>query len=270
MIKQKVALFLQSAFPFGLSVSFARCFIRPEQTSALILLIAGLFLILLATPFPKIRKRFMERCVRLQPLAAVVFAASIILAFVPYPKVWPMLFVTLILDAVCLCMVFEAADRFDKKAFLVLTSAGSLAGMVSAFAGRAVFLYMLFVLLSLSSRPEPQPKTAQDVWKDIAFPLFVLIGSFIVFIAANHGGAFSLVAAQSIVMLMTGGLLMTSSSALRLTLMTVVMIIFGSYVFSAGNSESVFNRSARGGVRIEAPAPRHEAGHPSGGRKDSF
>ena len=253
-MKRSILLFLQTAIPFGLGVSFIRCFTRNgTHTSAQVLLITGIVLILLSCPFSKVRKNVMDRFVKLQPLAAVVFAASIILSFMSYQKVWLQLFVTLVLNAVCLFTVFEKKNLFERKTFFLLTSFGALAGMGTAFAGRAVFLYVLFALSALLCRPGTNGKTAQDIWKDIAFPLFVLICSFVWFVSANHGGSVSAIIAQSVVMLMTGGLLMTSRSALRLTLMTIVMIVFGSYVFSAQNTNSVFNRPSRTSVRIQAP-----------------
>ena len=91
----------------------------------------------------------------------------------------------------------------------------------------------------------------QDVWKDVAFPLFVLVSAFVLFIAANHNGSFPPVIAESAVMLMIGGLLTIPSSSLRLTLMTIVLMLFGSYVFSAQNANSVFNRKPV--VQIERP-----------------
>ena len=139
-------------------------------------------------------------------------------------------------------MAFEKKFFFGVKTFFTLFCLGALSGAGVALSGRSGLIYVCFVVSSLLCRPKMNERTVQDVWKDVAFPLFVLIGSFVSFIAANHGGACPPVVAESVVMLMIGGLLTMPASSLRLTLMTVVMMLFGSYVFSAQNADSVFNR----------------------------
>ena len=164
---------------------------------------------------------------------------------------WPQLFSVLVLNTVCICTAFENSDGFSRKTSFGLLCAGALIGTGCGFSGRTGLLYVCFVVLSLLCGPKNGGRTIQDIWKDVAFPLFVLVGAFIVFITANHGNAFPVIIAQSVAMLMTGGLLMTSSSSLRLTLMTIVMMIFGCYVFSAQNPDSVFNRSGRPIAQME-------------------
>ncbi|MBR1778254.1 MAG: hypothetical protein IJ752_06700 [Alphaproteobacteria bacterium] len=257
MTKQKIQTLFLSALPFGTSVSFWLCFSEKtgNMLSAAILVLGG-FLTVVCSFLFKLHRGVLEAAVKMQPLAAVVFTASFILSFLPYSMMWPQLFAVLVLNAVCLSMAFENLNKFSRGLFFSLICIGGLTGIGCALLVRGSFVYICFIVLSLLFRPEQNRKTAQDVWKDIAFPLFVLVGSFLLFIAANHNAAFPSVIAESVVMLMTGALLMTSSSSLRLTLMTIVMMIFGSYVFSAQNAESVFNRSVRGAVQVQVQADR--------------
>ena len=161
------------------------------------------------------------------------------------------MFAVLVLNAVCLCMAFESLKTLSVKSFAGCLCAGAAAGTGCAFSGHVGLVYVGFVLLSLLCRPKTEEKTVQEVWKDVAFPLFVLVGAFVLFAVVNHNGSFPSVIAESVVMLMVGGLLMTPASSLRLTLMTIVLMLFGSYVFSAQNVESVFNRKPP--VQIERP-----------------
>lgn len=243
MTKQKIQALLLAILPFGTGVSFFRCFVKNnENIGAAVVLIAGFLFVLSVGFFPKTRKNVLETVVKLQPPAAVVFTATFVLSFLPYSMRWPQLFSVLVLNTVCLCMMFEKQPLFTRRGFFGLLCGGALIGTGIAFSGHTGLIYIGFVVLSLLCRPKEGGKTAHELWKDIAFPLFVLIGSFLLFIAANHGGSVSPVITQSIVMLMTGGLLMMPSSSLRLALMTLVLMIFGSYVFSTQNAESVFNR----------------------------
>ena len=243
MIKQKIQTFFLTALPFGTSVSFVRCFMKDSTNAAVLsLLTAGLVMISLCVLFPKTRKNILEKAVKAQPLAAVVFTASFVLSFLPYSTVWVQLFVVLATDTVCLCMTAEKSSVHSRKSFGAVFCCGALFGTGTAFLGRSCLIYFCFVVLSFLCRPEKGERTIQDVWKDVAFPVFVLLGSFILFIAANHTGPLPSVIAESAVMLMIGGLLMTPCSSLRLTLMTVVLMLFGSYVFSTQNAWSAFNR----------------------------
>ena len=245
-------MLLLMTLPFGTSVSFIRCFVKNNASIwAGFLLLTGIVSVLIAGFFPKVRKNVLEAAVKMQPLAAVVFTASFVLSFLPYSMMWPQLFSVLVLNTVCLSMAFEKISVFKRGLFFGLLCEAALIGLCPIFFRQSGFIYIGFVLLSLSCRPKANDKTVQDIWKDIAFPLFVLVGSFVLFIAANHGEALPAVVAQSFVMLMTGGLLMLPSSSLRLTLMTIVMMIFGSYVFSAQNADSVFNHADQSLVQIE-------------------
>ena len=168
---------------------------------------------------------------------------------------WPQLFSVFILTVTGLCSVFEKEKNIGRKQFFVLFFVGAVAGCGIFLLSRIGFVYTGLVVLSLLCHPFGSEKTIHDIWKDIAFPLFVLVVSFIVFIAANHNTDFPSVIAESLVMLMIGGLLMSSSGSLRLTLMTVVMMVFGSYVFSVQNEASVFNRTAKGAVLVRQEQP---------------
>ena len=252
MIKQKILTLFWSFLPFGTGMTFWLGF--GKKTTGFLsgtIIALHLLAILICGFFPKIRKDILEKAIKLQPLAAVVFTASFVLSFLPYSMMWLQLFAVLVLNTVCLCMAFENLETFGLKMFFGFLGAGALIGMGIGLSGRTGLLYLCFVMLSLLCRPKGAERTAQDIWKDVAFPLFVLVGAFVLFIAANHGGAFPELIAQSAVMLMTGGLLMTSASSLRLTLMTIVMMVFGSYVFSTQNPDSVFNRSGKPLTQIE-------------------
>lgn len=252
MIKQKVQTFLLSFLAFGTNISFIRYCLKGGGSFPVVSVsAAGCALIVLSCFFAKARKTVSATAVRAQPLAAVVFTAAFVLSFLPYSMAWGNLFTVLVLNAVCFAMAFETPAATGKRAFAALFCSGALAGAGAAFSSRIGLVYVCFAVLSFLCRPKEGARTAQDVWKDVAFPLFVLIGSFLLFIAAHRGGAFPSVIAESIVMLMTGGLLMVPSSSLRLTLMTVVMMIFGSYVFSVQNQASVFNHSGKASVRAE-------------------
>ena len=238
MLKQTIRPALAAFLTFGTGVSFLRCFadVHAGVWAAEIVALSA------AACFAKTRKAVLESAVKLQPLAAVVFTASFLLSFLPCSMMAPQLFAVSVLNAVCLCMAFENPDNLSLKAFAGALCVGGAAGAGCAFSGHVGLIYILFAVSSLAFRPKTRERTVHDVWKDVAFPLFVLTGAFVLFVAANHNGAFPSVVAESVVMLMTGGLLMTPCSSLRLTLLTVVMMIFGSYVFSAQNAQSVFNR----------------------------
>ncbi|MBR4126730.1 MAG: hypothetical protein IKR09_04050 [Alphaproteobacteria bacterium] len=241
MFKQKIRAFLLAFLSFGMSVSFIRHFGTAELWEKAVLAVE-IVLLSAAACSVKARKDVLETAVKLQPLAAVVFTASFILSFLTSSTTGAQLFAVLALNAVCLCMAFENLKTLSRRSFAGLFCMGAAAGTGVAFSAHVGLVYTGFVLFSLLCRPKTQERTVQDVWKDIAFPLFVLLGAFILFIAANHNGSFPSVIAESIVMLMVGGLLMTPCSSLRLTLMTIVLMLFGSYVFSAQNAQSVFNR----------------------------
>lgn len=247
MIKQKIQTFLLIFIAFGLSGSFTACFFEKQQWPAVAVLAAGLAGAAVCACFSAVRKNILESVLKIQPLAAVVFAASFILSFQPCQMLPAQLFAVLILNTVCICAAFERQKSFNKNisfAFVVLTAAA--VGATPAFVMPSRALYTGFVLAALCCRPSSPDRTPQDIWQDIAFPMFVLVCSFLLFIAASHLDGFSVPVAESAVMVMTGALLISSrESGLRLMLMTAVVIVFGSYVFSARNSDSVFNRTGR-------------------------
>ena len=252
MTRQKIHTVFLPFLMFGTNVSFFRCFLKNGgNLPASFLLAAGIVSIVLSCFFPKARKAVSETGVKLQPLAAVVFTASFILSFLPYSTVWGNLFAISVLNAVCCTMVAGNSNGLRRGTFAGLFCLGAIAGTGIACLNRIGLIYVCFVVSSFLCRPKQEKRSAQDVWKDVAFPLFVLIGSFLLFIIANRSGTFPSVIAESIVMLMTGCLLILPSSSVRLTLMTIVMMIFGSYVFSIQNQASVFNRTGKSFIRAE-------------------
>lgn len=252
MIKQKIQILLLTVLSFGTSCSFLKCFWNNDASVwAVIILGASAVFVLFSPIYPKIRKKVLDFSVKTHPLAAVVFTASFVLSFLKYSMVWAQLFSVFVLSLTSLCMAFEKLQTVNKKSFYWLVLLGALGGGCVLLADRISFVYTGLIVLSLLCRPFVSKKTIQDVWKDVAFPLFVLIFSFIVFVSANHNTDFPSVIAESVVMLMIGGLLMASSSALNLTLMSVVMMVFGSYVFSVQNADSVFNRKAKETVSVQ-------------------
>ena len=85
MTKQKILTLLLMVFPFGTSVSFMRCFIKNDASVwAGGVLAAGIVSVLMADFFPKARKNILETAVKLQPLAAVVVTASVVLSLLPH------------------------------------------------------------------------------------------------------------------------------------------------------------------------------------------
>lgn len=240
--------------PFGLSGSFAARFAESRNTASLAVLAAGLAGALFCAGFSGVRKTVSAFALKIQPLAAVVFAASFILSFHPRQMIPAQLSAVLILNTVCVCAAFEHQKNFHKKASfalvaLIAAAAGALGGLISSGA-----LYTGFALAALCCRPAAARRAPQEIWLDIAFPISVLVGSFLLFVGASHLNGFSVSTAESAVMVMTGALpVLSRESGLRLMLMTAAVIVFGSYVFSASNPDSVFNRT--GGVQSVAERP---------------
>lgn len=247
MSGQKIQAFFLMFIPFGLSVSFSVCFFEKQQWLLFAVLTAGLAGAVVCAGFSKIRRNILEPALKAQPLAAVVFAASYILSFQPCQMLPAQLFAVLILNTACICAAFERRNGFRTNAsFYFAVSAAAAAGGTAAFVMPSRLVYAGFVLAALCCRPAAAGRTPQDIWQDIAFPMFVLVCSFLLFIAASHWDGFSVSLAESAVMVMTGALLISSrESGVRLMLMTAVIIVFGSYVFSARNSDSVFNRTGK-------------------------
>ena len=253
MIKQKFQTFLLTCIPFGLSVSFSTCFLKKENWIDLLLLFVAMIAIIICADLPKVRKKMLPLALNMQPLAAVLFASSVILSFFPCRMAEIQLIIAVILNAVCLCLVFERQNFFHKKiSFVCVVLAAALSGGITVFLAPFRLISLVFVLAALLCRPASENITAQDIWKDLAFPVFVLVGAFLVFISASHMDAFSLPVAQAAVMVMTGALLISCrGSGLRLMLMTLVMIVFGSYVFSVRSPDSFFYKTTRVPVKIE-------------------
>ncbi len=246
MIKQKIQTFFSVFIAFGLNASFAVTFLKEEKVG-FIILAAGLIAGIICLFVSRIRKTVSETALKIQPLAAVVFAASFILSFQPGQMMPAQLFAVLVLTVVCLCQGGEGRKIFKNNMSFVLTvcGAGAFGGAV-AFLPYSLLIYPGFVLAALCCRPAQPGRTAQEIWNDIAFPVFMLICSFLVFISASHMDGFSVSLAESAVMVMAGALPVSSrGSGVRLMLMTAVVVVFGCYVFSARNTDSVFSQKNR-------------------------
>ena len=177
-------------------------------------------------------KRFAERLVwRLQPAAAVVFAAIYMLTFLPCSVMLPALFSTVVLNA-CVMTAFVESKGAGVRFWAAVCVCAVAGGTVGSFAPIGCG-FVGFSLLSLLFRPRASEPTAQELWYDIAFPLFVLLCSFVSFMIAGHARDFHPVVAQVAALVMAGALpVCAKSSGVRLALMTLVVIVFGSYVFS--------------------------------------
>lgn len=253
MITRKIQTFFLTAIPFGTSVSFFYAFSKQEDLSVSLMPVFAVFLVCLGAFFPKIHKDLLTASLKAQPLAAVIFTSSFILSFLSDLMILIQLFAVLILNTVCVCMAYERKKEFKKKSFFgICFLSAAVFGSLSAVCLPSSVSYLPFVLASLACRPFKEGRTPQDLWKDIAFPLFVLVCSFLLFVAASHAENFSFQIGQYIVMIMVGGLLISAgTSGMRLMLMSAVLIVFGCYVFSAQNPQSLFNGSGRGQVKIQ-------------------
>ncbi len=203
--------------------------------------------VLICVFFSKFRKNILETMLNVQPLAAVIFAASFILSFQPCRMMVPQLLTVVILCMICICLAFERQKNFTKTlSFVSVLFVAATIGGIFAFVMPSVSVYVCFVLAALCCRPFETGRTPHDLWQDVAFPMFVLICSFLSFIAASHLDGFSVSIAESAVMVMIGALLISArESGVRLMLMTAVIVVFGCYVFSAKNPASIFNQTGR-------------------------
>ena len=253
MIKRKIQTFFLTAIPFGASFSFFQVFSKQEEFFVSLMPLFGAILVCLCAFFPKIHKDLLVSSLKAQPLAAVVFTSSFILSFLSDFMITVQLFAVLIFNTICICMAYDRRKDFRKTfSFWICFSAAILFGSVLSLCLPSSVSYLLFVLASLACRPFEKDRSPQEIWKDVAFPLFVLVCSFLLFIAASHAENFSVQIGQSVVMVMVGSLLVTAgSSGIRLMLMSAVMVIFGCYVFSIQNPNSVFNGSGHGQVQIQ-------------------
>lgn len=261
-MKQKIQALLFSAVPFGAAASFFACFSKKSAgipPFILIFPIVCLCVLAVCAVRPKLNREILQSALKFQAAAAVIFTAVFILSFLPQPLVLLHLFSVVVLGAAALCSAFELKkDIPGRKKFSVLLGAGAVLGVCVGVFARPCLAYPVLMILSLACRPENPARTAQDKWGDIAFPLSVLIFSFAVFINASHATAFSQIIAEAAVMLMAGGLITASaSSPVRMTLMTAVMVLFGCYVFSAQNTDSVFNVKHPAEIRSEQPDVPH-------------
>ena len=231
----------------GLTVSFFHCFgTKARLIPPVLLLIAFITTVVVSFFSPDWRKKMFDFSLKMQPLAAVVFCVAFILSFSKVPMVLPMLFVTLVLNTMCLCRCFENKTRLSTSAFYSCCLAGAVLGGTFSCFIPATSGFIFFVLAGLLCRPCERNRTFEEIWKDIALPLFVLLCSFALFLTTKHSENFPDIIAESIVMVMIGIFLMPSKvSGLRLMLLTVVLMIFGSYVFSLKNPASVFHQQFR-------------------------
>lgn len=247
MIRQKIQTFLLVFIPFGLGVSFSACFFEKQPWILFAVLGVDLIGSLFCFCVPKMRKGILEALLKIQPSAAVIFAASFILSFHPCRMWAPQMFAVAVLSFICVCLAFERQKSFNKTAsFAMVFFTAAVTGCALAFVGNSVSAYVAFVLAALCCRPVEVGRTMQDLWQDIAFPMFVLVCSFLSFVAASHLESFFVSIAEAAVMVMTGALLISSRvSGLRLMLMTAAVLAFGCYVFSGQNPDSLFNQTGR-------------------------
>lgn len=258
MMKQKIQVLLFSAVSFGTAASFFACFFKKAAgIPPFVLIFPTVCLCMLAACAvrPKLNRKILQSVLKFQSAAAVIFAAVFILSFLPQPLILLHLFCVVVLGTAALCSAFGLKkDIPGRKQFSVLLGTGAVAGVCMGVFGRPCLAYPVLMILSLMCRPSDPARSVQEKWGDIAFPLTVLIFSFAVFINASHASAFSQIIAESAVMLMAGGLITASAaSPVRMMLMTAVMVLFGSYVFSAQNTDSVFNAQRLAQTRIEQP-----------------
>lgn len=223
---------LAAAFvPSGLTAAFYAGFGEGEKNAFAVLLAAAALSV--AALLSKKTRRFAERLAwRLQPAAAVVFAAICMLTFLPCSVTAPALFSVAVLNLAAIADFVEnrgAGVRFHAAA-VVCAASGAAAGLLAP-AGAGLTAFALSALLF---RPRAGEPTAQELWYDVAFPLFVLLCSFVSFMIAGHARDFHPVVAQVAALVMAGALpVCAKSSGVRLALMTAVVIVFGTYVFSA-------------------------------------
>lgn len=259
MIKQKIQALLFSAVAFGTAASFFTCFFKKSAgvpPFVLIFPFVCLCLLAVCAVRPKLNREILQTALKFQAAAAVIFTAVFILSFLPQPLVLLHLFSVVVFGAAALCSAFELKKEIPgREKFPVMPAAGAVLGVCAGIFIRPCLAYPVFMILSLMCRPADPARSVQQKWGDIAFPLSVLIFSFAVFLNASHASAFSQLIAEAAVMLMAGGLITAAaSSPVRMTLMTAVMALFGSYVFSAQNADSVFNVKRPAEIRIEQPA----------------
>lgn len=226
-------VFFNALAAVGVAVSFLRDFSEAKAASAVLILCWAGAAVLCAVP-AKTRKNFSAQVSAVQPWAAAVFAAAYMTSC-PFVSFW--LFCTVAVNAACTANVFENGKK-AAKAFWFAAGVGAAAGVAAAF----FVPYPVFVLAGLLCRPAQEGRTAIDGWIDIALPLFILTGAFLCLGVAGHSGNFSVRAAESAALVMAGAFpVAAGKSGVRLMLTTAAVVLFGCYVFSAENPQSVFN-----------------------------
>ncbi len=219
-------VFFNALAAVGATVSFWCDFPNAgAATAVLILCWAGT---VFCAASAKTRKTFSTLAAAVQPWAAAVFAAT-------YMTSCP--FCAVAVGAVCVANVFENRKKAE-KVFWFAAGIGAAAGAAAAF----FVPYPAFILAGLLCRPAQEGRTAMDGWIDVALPLSVLTGAFLCLGVAGHSGNFSVRAAESAALVMAGAFpVAAGKSGVRLMLTTAAVVLFGCYVFSAENPQSVFN-----------------------------
>ena len=225
-------VFFNALAAVGATASFPRDF--PDAGAGAAVLILCWAGAVFCAASAKTRKTFSTLAAAVQPWAAAVFAAAYMTSC-PFASF--RLFCTVAVGAVCVANVFENRKKAE-RAFWFAAGFGAAAGVAAAF----FVPYPAFILAGLLCRPAQEGRTAMDGWIDVALPLFVLTGAFLCLGVAGHSGNFSVRAAESAALVMAGAFpVAAGKSGVRLMLTTAVVVLFGCYVFSAENPQSVFN-----------------------------
>lgn len=225
-------VFFNALAAVGVTVSFLRGSADAGALTAVLILCWAVTVFCAASV--KTRKTFAAQVSTVQPWAAAVFAAAYMTScpFAPF-----LLFCAVVTGAVCTANVFDGRKKAE-KVFPFAAGAGAVAGTAAAF----FVPYPVFFLLGLLCRPAQEGRTTMDGWIDVALPLFVLTGAFLCLGVAGHSGGFSVRAAETAALVMAGAFpVAAGKSGVRLMLTTAAVVLFGCYVFSAENPQSVFN-----------------------------
>ncbi len=243
MIKQKRNAFFLAFIPFGLTTSFVLNFSCPIQEGILIALFVLFFLMGFS---PKLNKKALQAALKLKTFGLMLFLFAFVLSFVCVSMINAFLFSSLVFNTLCLAELFEIKKEIkEKKIFCFFLILGAVLGIALSCLFPFSLGIILFSLSALLVGEDMKKASIEELWIDVALPVFVLIFSFVTFMISNHEDGFPLLIAECVVMVMIGALPMVCArSNLRLMLMAVVLMLFGSYVFSTQNPTSFFNMSA--------------------------
>lgn len=243
MLKQKLKAAFFTAIPFGIAASLTECFFGDNPVGFLKYMPFLLCVFAFGLAFSKLNKKTAVFMLKFKSLAAGLFTAAFILSYLPQSLLFVHFFVIFVLAGICASFVAD----IKCPCLYLWSGAGLVAGTALGMTTSPCNIYPMLVLLALFYGPTQSKKSIQDIWNDIAIPLFVFVLSFGFFILTNYSGSFSQAVAEAAVMLMIGVFLISNvnASALRLTLMTIVLMIFGSYVYSIHNASSIFSAHPR-------------------------